>query len=100
MLVGTHNIIYGNLHMLRFNENIPHNIGFEKSQCSIIQDLLHYPISKLYYPRIILFQVLEAVQKELIQYGDSKISVMEMSHRSSHYTKINEDCQNLVRELM
>jgi len=45
-------------------------------------------------------KVLEAVQRELIQYGDSKISVMEMSHRSSHYTKINEDCQNLVRELM
>lgn len=45
-------------------------------------------------------QVLEKVQKELIQHGNSGISVMEMSHRSPEFTKINEAAQNAIRQLL
>jgi len=45
-------------------------------------------------------QVLLKVQKELINHGNSGISVMEMSHRSGDYTKINEGAQNALRRLL
>ena len=48
----------------------------------------------------ILFKVLIDVQKELIHYGTSKISVMEMSHRSSDYGNINNMAQQTLRELL
>lgn len=52
------------------------------------------------FPLITYSQVLIKVQKELIQHGSSGISVMEMSHRSPEYTKINEGAQNAVRQLL
>lgn len=45
-------------------------------------------------------EVLKEVQNELLSYGTSEISVMEMSHRSKEYMKINSDAQNAVRELL
>ncbi|PSN37290.1 putative phosphoserine aminotransferase [Blattella germanica] len=45
-------------------------------------------------------EVLIEVQKELIHYGTTKISVMEMSHRSADYSKINDTAQQIVRDLL
>ncbi len=44
--------------------------------------------------------VLERVQKDLIDYDGTGMSVMEMSHRSKPYEKINADAESLLRELM
>lgn len=43
---------------------------------------------------------MEEVQKELVHYGNTKISVMEMSHRSGDFTKINEATQQAVRDIL
>ncbi len=44
--------------------------------------------------------VLEKAASELVCYGDSGMSVMEMSHRSPAYEAIIADAQKLFRELM
>ncbi|RZC39048.1 phosphoserine aminotransferase, partial [Asbolus verrucosus] len=44
--------------------------------------------------------VLSEVQSELLSFRDSGMSLMEMSHRSKEYSKINNDAQNAVRELL
>lgn len=46
------------------------------------------------------FQVLQQVQNEIIQYGDSGISVMEMSHRSAHYDRIHNGTIQDIRKLL
>ena len=43
---------------------------------------------------------MEEVQKELVNYKNTGISVMEMSHRSSDYNTINTNTQNLARDLL
>ncbi|XP_055851704.1 probable phosphoserine aminotransferase [Episyrphus balteatus] len=45
-------------------------------------------------------EVLKEVQKNLIDYEGTGLSVMEMSHRSAGYFKINEDAMNDLRELV
>lgn len=45
-------------------------------------------------------EVLKEVQEELLQYGTSEISVMEMSHRSKEFGKINKDAQLAIKELL
>lgn len=44
--------------------------------------------------------VLEKAQKELLNYRDSGMSVMELSHRSSLFTEIIEKAEKLLREIM
>jgi len=44
--------------------------------------------------------VLERAQKELVVYGDKKMSVMEMSHRSKMYLEIFDAAIDGIRELM
>ncbi len=51
-------------------------------------------------PSMLPMQVLESAQKDLICYGDSGMSVMEMSHRSPEYDKIIKDAEALLREIM
>ena len=51
-------------------------------------------------PSVLPVPVLEKAQAEMMCYGDSGMSVMEMSHRSSDYQKIIDDCEALLRELM
>ena len=51
-------------------------------------------------PSVLPVPVLEKAQKELLCYEDSGMSVMEMSHRSSVYQKIIDDCEALLRELL
>ncbi len=51
-------------------------------------------------PSMLPMKVLESAQKDLICYGDSGMSVMEMSHRSPEYDKIIKDAEALLREIM
>ena len=51
-------------------------------------------------PSVLPVEVLEKVQKDLLNYGGSGQSVMEMSHRSKEYIKIIEDAEADLRELM
>lgn len=45
-------------------------------------------------------QVLKEVQHELLSFGKTQMSVMEISHRSKEFAKINNDAQAAVRELL
>ncbi|MCH5165456.1 MAG: 3-phosphoserine/phosphohydroxythreonine transaminase [Clostridiales bacterium] len=51
-------------------------------------------------PGMLPLEVLERVQKEITDYDGSGMSVMEMSHRSKPYQKINDRTEALLRELM
>ena len=44
--------------------------------------------------------VLEKAQKEMLVYGDTGMSVMEMSHRSTMYTDIYDKTVANLKELM
>ena len=51
-------------------------------------------------PSMLPEEVLKQVQKELLDYEGTGISVMEMSHRSKPYEAINAEAESLLRELM
>ena len=51
-------------------------------------------------PSMLPVEVLERAQKEMVEYGTSGMSVMEMSHRSADYQAIIDEAEKLVRELM
>lgn len=51
-------------------------------------------------PSMLPLEVLERVKSGIVEYGDSGMSVMEMSHRSKAYEAINHDAEVLLRELM
>lgn len=51
-------------------------------------------------PSVLPVAVLEKAQKELVCYGNTGMSVMEMSHRSSAYQEIIDACEALLRELL
>jgi len=51
-------------------------------------------------PSVLPLPVLEKAQKELVNYGDAGMSVMEMSHRSPAYDDIHNTAVALVQEVM
>ena len=51
-------------------------------------------------PSCLPIEALEKAQKELISYGSSGMSVMEMSHRSSDFQNIIDNCEALLRKLL
>ncbi|MGL4392005.1 MAG: 3-phosphoserine/phosphohydroxythreonine transaminase [Fusobacteriaceae bacterium] len=51
-------------------------------------------------PSMMPVEVLEKAAKELVNYGEDGMSVMEMSHRSKAYMEIIEETEKLLRELM
>ncbi len=51
-------------------------------------------------PSMLPLEVLKKAQEEMCAYGNSGMSVMEMSHRSKDYEAIINGCEALVRELM
>ncbi len=51
-------------------------------------------------PAMLPLPVLERAQRELVTYGESGMSVMEMSHRSKMYLEIYDAAVALLRELM
>ena len=51
-------------------------------------------------PSMLPVEVLKKAQAEMVEYGTSGMSVMEMSHRSKDYDEIIKGAEALVRELM
>ena len=51
-------------------------------------------------PSMLPEEVLKRVQAGIVDYNGSGMSVMEMSHRSKPYEKINDEAEALLRELM
>lgn len=51
-------------------------------------------------PSMLPLEVLERAARETVCYGDSGMSVMEMSHRSPVYEEIIKDAERLLREVM
>ncbi|SEA98649.1 phosphoserine aminotransferase apoenzyme [Thalassobacillus cyri] len=51
-------------------------------------------------PSMLPLPVLEKAQRELVNYRDSGMSVMELSHRSALFTEIIQEAEQLLRELM
>ena len=51
-------------------------------------------------PGALPLEVLEKAQQELVCYGDSGMSVMEMSHRSKDYDAIIKDAEARLRKIM
>lgn len=51
-------------------------------------------------PAVLPKKVLETAQKELLNYRESGMSVMEMSHRSKEFEAILEDAKQSLKELM
>lgn len=51
-------------------------------------------------PSMLPLEVLERAQKELLNYGESGQSVMEMSHRSKEYKAIIDRAEATLREIM
>lgn len=51
-------------------------------------------------PSMLPLPVLERAAQELVSYGESGMSVMEMSHRSPDYEKIIADAESMLRTLM
>ncbi|KGX83647.1 3-phosphoserine/phosphohydroxythreonine transaminase [Pontibacillus marinus] len=51
-------------------------------------------------PSVLPKSVLEKLQQELLSYQGLGMSVMEMSHRSSHFEEIIKQAEQLLRELM
>lgn len=51
-------------------------------------------------PSMLPLEVLEKAQKEFVSYGNSGMSVMEMSHRSKDFEEIIQNAEKLLRELM
>lgn len=51
-------------------------------------------------PSMLAEDVLKKAQEELLCYGSSGMSVMEMSHRAKMYTDIYDESVSLLRELM
>lgn len=51
-------------------------------------------------PSMLALPVLEQVQKDLVSYGSTGMSVMEMSHRLKMYQEIFDQAVELLKELM
>ncbi|MBQ5929229.1 MAG: aminotransferase class V-fold PLP-dependent enzyme, partial [Clostridia bacterium] len=51
-------------------------------------------------PSMLPVSVLEKAAAEMLCYGNSGMSVMEMSHRSSSYERIIMQAESLLREVM
>ena len=51
-------------------------------------------------PSMLPVEVLEEIQKDLLNYNNTGMSVTEMSHRSKPFMAINEEANALLRELM
>ncbi len=51
-------------------------------------------------PAVLPEEVLKSAAEEMLEYGDTGMSVMEMSHRSKAYQQILNDAESDLRELM
>jgi phosphoserine aminotransferase len=51
-------------------------------------------------PAALPLEVLQKAQEELVEYQGIGMSLMEISHRSAHYEKVNDETQQLLKELL
>jgi len=51
-------------------------------------------------PATLPLPVLEKAQKELLNFKNTGMSLMEISHRSKQYAEVHSSASNIVRELM
>lgn len=51
-------------------------------------------------PAALPLEVLQAAAEQMSDYEGTGMSIMEMSHRSAHYERLNDETQNLFRELL
>ena len=51
-------------------------------------------------PSALPLEVLKKAQAELVSYGSTGMSVMEMSHRSAAYQEIIDECERLIKKIM
>ena len=51
-------------------------------------------------PSTLPLEVLEEIQRELLNYDGSGMSVMEMSHRSKMYLNVFEETKNALRRVL
>jgi len=51
-------------------------------------------------PAVLPETVIERARDELLEWGDARMSVMEMSHRGAHFSEIAEDAENRLRRLL
>ncbi len=51
-------------------------------------------------PAALPLEVLQEAQKELLDYNNTGMSVMELSHRSNDYDKVHNHAQELLKKLM
>jgi phosphoserine aminotransferase len=51
-------------------------------------------------PAALPLEVLQKAQDELVEYQGIGMSLMEISHRSAHYEKVNDETQQLLKELL
>ena len=84
----------------------------QDSDCYNIADYYDYIITVRRYkilsrvynfsagPGVLPEEVLKTVQAELLEYGNSGMSVMEMSHRSKDFEDILDDAEENLRSLM
>lgn len=61
-----------------------------------VDNVLNFGAGPAKLPREVLLQV----QNELLSFEHNGMSIMEMSHRSKEYLKINNDAQTSIRELL
>ena len=84
--------------MKRIICNILHN------KAILIADLKELIMKRVYNfsagPSMLPLPVLERAAREMVAYGESGMSVMEMSHRSPVYEEIINDAERLLREVM
>jgi len=50
-------------------------------------------------PAALPFEVKQRIQKDIIEYEDSKLSILELSHRSEYFSNILDRSKTLLREL-
>lgn len=51
-------------------------------------------------PAMLPLEVLEEAQSELLNYRDTGMSIMEMSHRSKDYEAVHNETESLIKELL
>jgi phosphoserine aminotransferase len=75
-------------------------IGFSDNKYKYVKETLI--MERIYNfsagPAMLPESVLKKAQEEMMNYRDSGMSVMEMSHRSKHYEEIIKGAERVLRE--
>src|SRR5438128_1322747 len=51
-------------------------------------------------PAALPLEVLQQAQEQFVEYNGIGMSIMEISHRSKEYEQVNDETQQLMRELL